>query len=401
MNEGVLKSLSRTLDGTYLHGDNPVTESDVDGAGEYICIACIRCGNKLDLYHRQLPICTADHVPSKGSQKTMRKVAHARRRRKHKDYRPESLKLSTKLLELNPEVYTVWNYRREALQPVLDKGGEEAKQVAEGELQLTEKALHQNPKSYAAWHHRAWVVSKGITSLDHELYLVKKLLDADERNFHGWGYRRFITQLKGVPAEEELEYTEQKINQNFSNYSAWHYRSHLLPAVHSERPTLTLADLLAKDNDEQQPDDGKPRPVPAAALDEEYRLVQQAFFTEPEDQSGWLYHRWLLGNSLALAQAAAGSSRAQGTTGELAGVLDREIGMCKDLLEVEPDSKWPLLTLARLREAQRQMQGDQGLPDDVKDTYKQLIALDPMRQGYYQDALDGKAFVITQSLGTN
>jgi geranylgeranyl transferase type-2 subunit alpha len=33
-------------------------------------------------------------------------------------YDPESLALSAKLLELHPEVYTVWNYRREAVQPV-------------------------------------------------------------------------------------------------------------------------------------------------------------------------------------------------------------------------------------------------------------------------------------------
>jgi geranylgeranyl transferase type-2 subunit alpha len=28
------------------------------------------------------------------------------------------------------------------------------------------------------------------------------------------------------------------------------------------------------------------------------------------------------------------------------------------------------------------------------------MQLDPMRRGYYQDALDGKAFVVVQALGT-
>ncbi len=40
-------------------------------------------------------------------------------RRTAKQYDEESLKLAAKLLEQNPELYTVWNYRREALQDKL------------------------------------------------------------------------------------------------------------------------------------------------------------------------------------------------------------------------------------------------------------------------------------------
>lgn len=70
------------------------------------------------------------------------------------------------------QVYTAWNYRREALAPVLDAGGEAAVAAAAGELALTERALLKNPKSYATWHHRRWVVAKGLSSLEHELKLV-------------------------------------------------------------------------------------------------------------------------------------------------------------------------------------------------------------------------------------
>ena len=47
--------------------------------------------------------------------------------------------------------------------------------------------------------------------------------------------------------------------------------------------------------------------IPTQTLDEEFELVRSAFFTLPEDQSGWLYHRWLLSNVVAAAQAARGS----------------------------------------------------------------------------------------------
>ena len=40
-------------------------------------------------------------------------------RRAAKKYDTESMMLAAKLLEQNPEVYTVWNYRREALGGVL------------------------------------------------------------------------------------------------------------------------------------------------------------------------------------------------------------------------------------------------------------------------------------------
>jgi geranylgeranyl transferase type-2 subunit alpha len=40
------------------------------------------------------------------------------KRRAARRYDAESLALAGKLLELHPEVYTVWNYRREALTPV-------------------------------------------------------------------------------------------------------------------------------------------------------------------------------------------------------------------------------------------------------------------------------------------
>ena len=132
------------------------------------------------------------------------------------------------------------------------------------------------------------------------------------------------------------------------------------------------------------------------------------------------------------------------------------------LLQIEPDAKWALLTLARLREAQAQQHGglsvadnkiacqrasseaasgaaqtaadsalDARAPEDAsaqgaqknrgaemgaaeiaglrsdasshvaeaRTIYSKLAGLDPLRRGYYQDAAAGKAHVVVRALG--
>mmetsp|Transcript_5489 Transcript_5489/g.18568 ORF Transcript_5489/g.18568 Transcript_5489/m.18568 type:complete len:224 (+) Transcript_5489:271-942(+) len=149
----------------------------------------------------------------------------------------ESLDASAKLLQLNPDVYTAWNFRKKILTHLLEasKDDEAARQaLLEGDLALVEKALRANPKSYGAWYHRKWLVQKGESSLPREMKLCGMLLKMDERNFHGWDYRRFVVALAGIPDEDELAYTTEKIESNFSNYSAWHNRSKLLLSMHGD-----------------------------------------------------------------------------------------------------------------------------------------------------------------------
>ena len=158
------------------------------------------------------------------------------RRRREKVYDATSLAVTARLLEINPEVLTAWNFRREALElagraPAGEAGDETSagretrRDLAsattpsppfaprlEDELALTERCLRKHPKSYAAWHHRKWCVarlardsnapsssvlsSSAVASLlATELAMSQTLLDLDDRNFHGWGYRRFVAAL--------------------------------------------------------------------------------------------------------------------------------------------------------------------------------------------------------------
>ncbi|KAK6141631.1 hypothetical protein DH2020_024634 [Rehmannia glutinosa] len=201
----------------------------------------------------------------------------------NKIYTEEAIEISAKLLESNPEHYTGWNYRKLAVQYRLDRRSEDGvdsesiQSILDEELRVVENALKKNFKSYGAWHHRKWVLSKGHSSTDWELRLLGKFQKLDSRNFHAWNYRRFITALKKIPDEEELQYTTDMIYDNFSNYSAWHNRS------------VLLSNLMEK---------GGKRYDKENVLGEEYEFVRNALFTDPDDQSGWFYHLWLLDQTL-------------------------------------------------------------------------------------------------------
>lgn len=193
-------------------------------------------------------------------------------------YTEEALGLSFKLLEINPETYTAWNYRKLALQHNLKElsDPEAVKSRVGDELRVVEAALRANPKSYGAWYHRKWLLNQKLTPVDskREFGLLDKLLKVDARNFHGWNYRRFLAKFTGVPEEDELKYTMVKICDNFSNYSAWHNRS------------ILLSNLLIQQS--------KGFESKQKIFKEEFDLVTQALFTDPSDQSGWFYHLWLL-----------------------------------------------------------------------------------------------------------
>ncbi|PNW81017.1 hypothetical protein CHLRE_07g339350v5 [Chlamydomonas reinhardtii] len=385
--------------------------------------------------------------------------------RRQKKYEPAIMDAAAKLLKVVPEIYTLWNYRREALEPVFAAGGEEAARASEGELALTQACLMENPKSYSAWHHRKWVVGQGLAPLERELQLVTRALDEDSRNFHAWNYRQFVCRKLGRSAQDELGYVEEKIIQNFSNYSAWHFRTMLLHQIYgtpggpeagvgTEAPASASSPAPGAGGTAGAAASGSASqrsPIPHEVLDAEYDMVHQAFATDARDESPWTYYRWLVGNTLAhlgpaaataAAAAAAGSleaasgagadaaaSGAPGTGGEasregregqegqaevdeeararVAAVLEREAArLQEDHLAAEPDAKRPLLALARLREAQARLglgdsaEAGAALLEEARGIYRRLMDIDPLRRGYYQDALEGRAFVVVQALGT-
>lgn len=199
------------------------------------------------------------------------------KKRLNGEFDEEGLKLTGEILSVNPDFYSLWNYRKEIFLFMKDnKETEFVQKLMQDELGFLESCLKVNPKSYGAWHHRSFILENmPHPDWERELQLCNTFLEYDERNFHCWDYRRFVVLTSDVDLEQELAYTTEKIQTNFSNYSSWHYRSKLLPVIF--------------------PDPTHPVRVQEDVLLQEHETVQNAIFTDPDDQSAWFYHRWLLG----------------------------------------------------------------------------------------------------------
>ena len=367
----------------------------------------------------------------------------------------EAWKLTDKVLLENPDIATLWNYRREMLSAALPtKSKEETIALLNKELSLLEQCLRVNPKSYCIWLHRRWVMTHSpAPDWTRDKSLCDLFLKHDERNFHCWDYRRFVVSQAGITPEEEFAFSYSKIASNFSNYSAWHYRSKLLPQL---RPG------------------SKPGTVDGTALAQEFELVQNAFFTDPSDQSAWFYHRWLLGkehiplqitglllrrlpnpslfivlnrpvktgstdvtvsvvdttlncskqsdwpeslwNCPIPSDIVGGNERPLSVSVQLGPTkvtlnlagnqlenwwtskdglfgtsttvvsterLHDELKMCQELLELEPENKWCLLTTVALMQAV----DTPGYATDIERMVAKLVSADSNRSGYYKDLL--------------
>jgi hypothetical protein len=368
------------------------------------------------------------------------------------------LKVSYKLLMVNPDPGYLWNARRELITFT----------QFHTELELTAAALQRNPKAYAAWFHRKWCVRYFLTSaaataaassntdsnnsqqvLEKEMHLCSEFLNADERNFHCWNYRRFVvgamasnmlltslacntgnhdssnpelpprhsalndsqlldgswdifvnamlsstattnndqhppsfrglclmgpqltqtdsaardreghcndsnnstsvqnvmhgnclsskdetsTRLLALLRHEWL-FTTQKIEQNFSNCSAFLYRSKLLPL-------WIKVIIISSDNNHKNNNNDSIKEF----LLSEFQIVRNAIYTEPDDQTPWWYHRYLLDYCKLSAMAATKTSN-NGMSIVYKDILMSEREAIQELLETEDGQcKWGWITL--------------------------------------------------------
>ncbi|KAJ2683452.1 Rab geranylgeranyltransferase [Coemansia spiralis] len=267
-----------------------------------------------------------------------------------------ALDLTKRLLELNTELHTVWNYRRTILTH-LDTWQDptERQRVLESELDFLFDIIKKNIKSYWMWNHRVWTLnSMPQADWQRELALVARLLELDARNFHGWDYRRFVVSHMDDMDVAEFAFTTEQINRDCANHSAWHNRSKLLPGV------------LAKSGNV------------AEMLVTEQSLVLNAIYTDPDDQNAWLYHEWLVS--------------IQTSDEDRLRMLRDKVAAIRELLELEDGddagSKRPLIELVDALAAIDKLEAvAEEERRECLDTLHRLKSIDGGHAGRYTDML--------------
>ncbi|KAL8973787.1 MAG: hypothetical protein Q9197_001977 [Variospora fuerteventurae] len=282
------------------------------------------------------------------------------------EYTDEVLHLTTKLLEVNPEYYTVWNHRRrlvrsffpEGLRSDVDDGGtpddvsgfDAVRRYISDDLAFLLPLLRKFPKCYWIWKYRLWLLDEAILRLPlvaaHEIWqkelgLVGKMLSLDSRNFHGWGYRR-----KVVSTLEEIS-TGANPSSDSMTEAEFNYTTKMI---------------------------------------QKFGLIQRALWADPDsnDQSLWFYHQYLILNFEPTANKD--SILPDLSVEDKLYYIHTQITDLQDMLEGAETCKWIYQRLLDLALMSRALHSDWQIPSsDLESWIANLTHLDPLRKGRWND----------------
>ncbi|KAH7320302.1 hypothetical protein B0I35DRAFT_431157 [Stachybotrys elegans] len=350
-------------------------------------------------------------------------------------FNPDTFDLTTKLLRINPEYYTIWNVRRRCLisgllskplagslpstespnssanaipttssaeslpssstatlpdpgHPTTGTSGTtpdvstQDRDTLRAELGFTVPLLIEHPKCYWIWNYRLWILAEAVDRLPttearriwlEELGLVGKMLQKDQRNYHAWAYRRNVVAKLESPALQGESMVESEFAQTTSMI-----RGNLsnFSAWHSR------SQLIPRLLEERKADHAARQKF----LDQELDQIRNALNVDPTDQSLWFYHQYLMLNLIEQPEKMAIAPEL--SVAERESYLLREIEEIVDLLDDYQDTKWIYEALVEYTVALGKIHSRDPNAEElnkVASWLQSLRALDPKRNGRWSD----------------
>ncbi|KAI1397468.1 protein prenylyltransferase [Hypoxylon fuscum] len=368
------------------------------------------------------------------------------------NYDSNLFQLTSKLLRLNPEYYTIWNVRRRCLISGLlsaPSGGSSPSKASpntsrndttnpslDSSLPSSSDAIPPDRDSRIAGKSGTTVESSShiqqqeieknhveadVNVLQSELAFTIPLLLEFPKCYWIWKYRKWLleqaTARLPVSAarkiwETELALASKMLGKDRRNFHAWGYRRYVVDALESssldgksmveEEFAYTekmirgdLSNFSAWHNRSQLilrllDERNADDAARKAFLEKEFELVREALNVGPEDQSLWYYHQYIM--SQIVSDVGKPTIAPALTIGERVAYVREEIDNIKDLLEDYDDIKWIYEALLVYTIALKGLVGQQG-GDDPNQWLAKVRKLDPMRAGRWDD--------IEKQLGKN
>lgn len=196
-----------------------------------------------------------------------------------KEYSPRCLRLTERIISLNPAHYTVWLYRFSIVEALNISIPDEIEWL--NEVSLT------HIKNYQIWNHRQQLVDhyypaivtspSEVTALaNSERDFIEKMLKLDTKNYHVWSYRQYLVRKLGMWGDAERLSIENLIRDDVRNNSAW---SHRFFVVFSD-PAYSTPDSNATEHDPKVPED---------IINREIEYAEEKILLAPQNQSPWNY----------------------------------------------------------------------------------------------------------------
>jgi geranylgeranyl transferase type-2 subunit alpha len=313
------------------------------------------------------------------------------------------LELCVQFLLLDERNFHCWNYRRFVVALLGSCGGRSTSGTARNATEDLEAKSDVNLFS-GSWY--SWLVHQSQVSMGAQILPSAFALSSNRgSNCKGTpNFAKAIITLSQAELDEiiinEWNFTNSKIQDNFSNGSAFHYRSKLLP--------LMLESKLASSHGVSS-DGSSGGCSPATryagtlvfARDEWENILLNAIFTEPDDQTPWWYHRFIV--SWMKPSADVGDELVL----EYETLLFEMADSLRDLLEVEKENnmlgnivdgdeskgakcKWAYIglhmVLSTLLESKTLDEGEAAnLRQEAGECLAELTNIDPNRRERYQN----------------